>query len=110
MKGSRQGPRVTFGCYMDRTAERETQEVVCCGGWSLVFRGPPCPCRLPGGSLTFRSHRPSCRAPVTDLWMSALGLWMTWLTRSYETLNDTTQIQYKFVQSQIISRAMFSFI
>lgn len=46
-------------------------------GWSLVLRGPPRPCRLRGGSLTCRSYRPSCLAPVTRLWMSALGPWMT---------------------------------
>lgn len=48
------------------------------GGFEEVFRGRPCPCRLPCGSPTCRSCGRACLDPVTGLWRSAPCPWMTW--------------------------------
>lgn len=80
-EGGRQenkGVKAKTECYVN---QRDRRRLCVSGRGCRVFRSPPCPGRLPDGSPIFRSCHPSCLAPVTGLWTSALGPWKTWVTR-----------------------------
>lgn len=86
-KGSR-GLCETLGYDKRADGWEKQEEAVCNELWRLVFRGPPCPCHLLGGSLTCRSYHPAGLALVTGLWMSALGPWMTWVMTPYKMFRE----------------------